>query len=99
TLRRAHETRPDGLCLQLHHPLRADRRCAAARDVAGIHGAVRGGKADRGPDMTPQISDSVPRDNPGAREINFAIPENYNASRILFDNPAPGRGSRAALTG
>ena len=30
----------------------------------------------------------VPRDNAGAREIGFAIPENYNASRILFDNLA-----------
>ena len=33
---------PDGFCLQLHHPLRPDRRCAAARDVAGLHGALRG---------------------------------------------------------
>ena len=49
--------------------------------------------------MTPQVSDSVPRDNPGAREIHFAIPENYNASRILFDNLAAGRGNRLALTG
>jgi hypothetical protein len=49
--------------------------------------------------MTPQVSDSVPRDNPGAREIGFAIPENYNASRILFDNLAAGHGERLALTG
>ena len=41
----------------------------------------------------------VPRDNPGAREIGFAIPESYNASRILFDNLAAGRGDRLALTG
>ena len=34
------------------------------------------------------------RDNPGAREIGFAIPERYNASRILFDNLAT-----AAATG
>ena len=39
------------------------------------------------------------RDNPGAREIGFAIPERYNASRILFDNLAHGRGDRLALTG
>ena len=39
------------------------------------------------------------RDNPGAREIGFAIPERYNASRILFDNLARGRGDRLALTG
>ena len=51
------------------------------------------------PDMTPKISDLVPRDNPGAREIGFSIPENYNASRILFDNLAQGRGDRLALTG
>ena len=49
--------------------------------------------------MTPAISDQVPRDNPGAREIGFAIPESYNASRILFDNLAHGRGDRLALTG
>ena len=99
TFPRAHEARPDGFCLQLHHPLGADRRCAAARDVAGIHGALRGGKEDREPDMTSEISDQVPRDSPGAREIGFALPENYNASRILFDNLAAGRGDRLALTG
>src|SRR5213080_3645758 len=49
--------------------------------------------------MTSEISDLVPRDNPGAREIGFAIPERYNASRILFDNLALGRGDRLALTG
>src|SRR5258707_9393039 len=45
------------------------------------------------------IDDQVPRDNPGAREIGFAIPERYNASRILFDNLARGHGDRLALTG
>jgi benzoate-CoA ligase family protein len=49
--------------------------------------------------MTSQISDLVPRDNPGAREIGFAIPERYNAGRILFDNLGHGRGGRLALTG
>ena len=49
--------------------------------------------------MTSAISDQVPRDNPGAREIGFAIPERYNAGRILFDNPARGHGDRLALTG
>ena len=49
--------------------------------------------------MTPKISDAVPRDNPGTREIGFTIPETYNASRILFDNLAAGRGERLALTG
>jgi acetyl-CoA synthetase len=46
-----------------------------------------------------KISDAVPRDNPGAREIGFTIPETYNASRILFDNLAAGRGESLALTG
>src|SRR5436305_992786 len=45
------------------------------------------------------IADQVPPENPGAREIGFTIPERYNASRILFDNLAPGRGDRLALTG
>jgi acetyl-CoA synthetase len=45
------------------------------------------------------IADQVPLDNPGAREIGFTIPERYNASRILFDNLARGRGDRPALIG
>jgi acetyl-CoA synthetase len=49
--------------------------------------------------MTHEIVDRVPRDNPGAREIGFAISERYNASRILFDNLAKGRGNQPALTG
>lgn len=49
--------------------------------------------------MTCEIADQVPRDTPGAREIGFEIPERYNASRILFDNLAAGRGDRLALTG
>ena len=49
--------------------------------------------------MTPEIVDRVPRDNPGSREIGFAIPERYNASRILFDNLDRGFGDRSALTG
>jgi benzoate-CoA ligase family protein len=49
--------------------------------------------------MSSGISDAVPRDNPGAREIGFTIPERYNASRILFDNLTAGRGERLALTG
>ena len=32
-------------------------------------------------------------------EIGFAIPQTYNASRILFDNLGKGRGDRLALTG
>ncbi len=48
---------------------------------------------------TNQIVDQVPPDSPGAREIGFAIPDRYNASRILFDNLARGRGEKLALTG
>src|SRR4051794_1505792 len=49
--------------------------------------------------MTQAISDQVPHDNPGAREIGFTIPQAYNASRILFDNLAAGRGARLARPG
>jgi acetyl-CoA synthetase len=49
--------------------------------------------------MTAQIVDLVPSDGPGAREIGFAISGRYNASRILFDNLAAGRGGRPALIG
>jgi len=49
--------------------------------------------------MTQAIADQVPRDNPGAREIGFAVPQTYNASRILFDNLADGRGNLPALIG
>jgi benzoate-CoA ligase family protein len=49
--------------------------------------------------MTQAIVDQVPHDSPGAREIGFSIPEQYNASRILFDNLARGNSARLALTG
>jgi benzoate-CoA ligase family protein len=49
--------------------------------------------------VTREIADQVPRENPGASEIGFAIPERYNASRILFDNLANGRGEAPALIG
>jgi benzoate-CoA ligase family protein len=49
--------------------------------------------------MTSEIADQVPADCAGAREIGFAMPERYNASRILFDNLAKGYGDRLALTG
>ena len=45
------------------------------------------------------IPDHVPADSPGALEIGFTIPQQYNASRILFDNLGHGRGDRLALTG
>ena len=55
--------------------------------------------------MTPRhdgaraIADAVPTDSAGAKEIGFAIPQTYNASRILFDNLDKGHGGRLALTG
>src|SRR5216683_6877783 len=49
--------------------------------------------------MKHEITDQVPLDNAGAREIGFTIPDRYNASRILFDNLSHGRGDRLALTG
>src|ERR1700742_400584 len=49
--------------------------------------------------MTIEIADQVPPDCAGAREIGFAMPERYNASRILFDNLAKGNGDRPALIG
>ena len=49
--------------------------------------------------MAHEISDGVPRDCAGAREIGFRLRERYNASCILFDNLAKGFGERLALTG
>jgi benzoate-CoA ligase family protein len=45
------------------------------------------------------VVDLVPSDSAGATEIGFAIPQVYNASRILFDNLSRGHGDRLALTG
>jgi acetyl-CoA synthetase len=49
--------------------------------------------------MTREIVDRVPSNSPGTQEIGFSIPQAYNASRILFDNLANGRGDRPALIG
>jgi acetyl-CoA synthetase len=49
--------------------------------------------------MTREIDDRVPLNCAGAREIGFAMPERYNASRVLFDNLSKGHGNRTALTG
>src|SRR3979490_157884 len=46
-----------------------------------------------------EIIDQVPSDAPGALEIGFAIPQKYNASRILFNNLGKGRGDKLALIG
>ncbi len=43
------------------------------------------------------ITDRVPRDLPISREIGFTVPERYNASEILFDNLAAGRGDKVAI--
>lgn len=49
--------------------------------------------------MSNEIRDQVPANSPGAHEIGFAVPEIYNASRVLFDNLAKGRGDKLALVG
>src|SRR6516164_5842425 len=51
------------------------------------------------PDSPSTPVDRVPWDCPGAREIGFTLPERYNASAILFDNLAAGRGERLAVVG
>src|SRR3954453_17430274 len=45
------------------------------------------------------IPDPVPSENPGVKEIGFTVPQQYNASRILFDNLGKGRANSVALTG
>ncbi len=45
------------------------------------------------------LPDQVPWDCPGAREIGFTVPERYNASAVLYDNLAAGRGDRPAVIG
>ncbi|MCP3394071.1 benzoate-CoA ligase family protein [Bradyrhizobium sp. CCGB12] len=49
--------------------------------------------------MSEAIRDQVPADSPGAREIGFAVPQTYNASRVLFDNLDKGGGDKVALIG
>ncbi|MDA9468129.1 benzoate-CoA ligase family protein [Bradyrhizobium sp. CCBAU 53415] len=49
--------------------------------------------------MSNEIFDRVPADGAGAREIGFAVPDIYNASRVLFDNLGKGRGDKPALMG
>ncbi len=46
-----------------------------------------------------RINDAVPPEGAAAREIQFSIAERYNASEILFQNIANGRGDRPALVG
>lgn len=49
--------------------------------------------------MSNEMRDQVPADSAGAREIGFAVPHIYNASRVLFDNLAKGRSDKLALIG
>src|SRR5947207_9233074 len=49
--------------------------------------------------MSNEIHDQVPADCAGAREIGFAVPQVYDASRVLFDNLAKGCGDKLALIG
>src|SRR5262245_34221474 len=51
------------------------------------------------PNSNTALQDPVPRDNAGVREIGFTIADRYNASRILFDNIAAGRGDKPAIIG
>ena len=44
-----------------------------------------------------KIIDPVGDDTEGAREIGFTLPEQYNASSVLFDNLAKGFGDRIAV--
>ena len=72
---------------------------SAARDVADVHGALRGA-IDGQREHDQMIADQVPHDSAGARARSASrFRERYNASRILFDNLAAGRGDRLALTG
>jgi acetyl-CoA synthetase len=43
------------------------------------------------------ITDRVPRDLPISRDIGFEVSARYNASEILFDNLAAGRGDKIAI--
>lgn len=47
--------------------------------------------------MTTDLADRVPDTCPGAVEIGFRIPEQYNAASILFDNLDAGRGDKPAV--
>jgi benzoate-CoA ligase family protein len=50
-------------------------------------------------DASSAVVDQVPQGGAAALEIQFRVPERYNASRILFDNLARGNGGGVAITG
>jgi hypothetical protein len=60
------------------------------RVAAGRARAPLDGSATRLPDPFDLASDAP-------REIDFALPERYNCSRILYDSLAPGRASKVAV--
>ena len=93
---------PLDLAMSYITPLGPHRRRPPAGDVAAVHGALRCARRMTEAGMSarqPHRTMPVPRDAPGAREIGFSVPERYNASAILFDNLAAGRGERCAVTG
>jgi hypothetical protein len=49
--------------------------------------------------MSQPVFDPVSDQEPCAQETGFAIPSCYNASEILFHNPAAGRGDKTAIYG
>ena len=65
----------------------------SATDRSGAQSSVTG------PIVASPVLDRVPWNSPGVREIGFDIPERYNASEVLFQNLAAGRGELLAVTG
>ena len=57
---------------------------------------VRAHASSRQTNIDERIADPVPVEAPGAREIDFAVPERYNASQLLYDNLAT-RSDKVAL--
>jgi benzoate-CoA ligase family protein len=78
----------------------SDERLAetAPRFMESVRAGHPGG-ASRKARTEERIADPVPDDAPGATEIGFAVPERYNASRILYDNLAMCADKVAVLCG
>src|SRR3954454_25377506 len=99
--RRSHAACADRFRHELYHALRAHRSGTAAPDLAALRRAIRSrppdGKGVRMASPPHEITDPVSDDAPGAREIGFAVPPRYNASRILFANLANGNAERIAV--
>jgi benzoate-CoA ligase family protein len=58
---------------------------AAPKFMASVHGSP---DYARGVRIEERVSDPVPHNAPGAKEIGFTVPERYNVSRLLYDNLA-----------